>query len=208
MKPPSVPLMAAVSRPVWVCTPAAQEVVDRFGFSALAPVRPTIALFHTPRCPRRFGHRLLLLRRWLCNVHRRMPKHLSGTPCRTARRNESWAIPSLCRATPSAASEHFLGLLDSRQSLRLRRFLRFLSTEVPFLHQHYPASSVVRTSPPPHTARPGSRELPVDPDCDHRWGFPCCFWSLLPACRRQYPGRFDETCSFVPFHQHRPSLDY
>ena len=29
-------------------------------------------------------------------------------------------------------------------------------------------------SPSPQTARPGSRELPVDPDCDHRWGFPCC----------------------------------
>jgi hypothetical protein len=29
-------------------------------------------------------------------------------------------------------------------------------------------------SPPPHTARPSSRELPVDPYCDHRWGFPCC----------------------------------
>ncbi len=42
-----------------------------------------------------------------------------------------------------------------------------------------------------------SRELPVDPDCDHRWGFPCCFWSLLPACRRQYPGRSDGTCSLV-----------
>ena len=75
--------------------------------------------------------------------------------------------------------------------------LAFLSTEVPFLRRHYPASSVVRTSPPPHTARPGSRELPVDPDCDHRWGFPCCFWSLLPACRRQYPGRSDGTCSLV-----------
>src|SRR6266446_7324895 len=105
--------MAAVSRPVWVCTPAAREVVDRFGFSALAPVRPTIALFHTPRCPRRFGRRLLLLRHWLCSVHRRMPRHLSGTPCRTAHRNKGRAIPSLCRATPSAASEHFLGLLDS-----------------------------------------------------------------------------------------------
>jgi hypothetical protein len=38
---------------------------------------------------------------------------------------------------------------------------------------HYPASSVLRASPPSHTARPGSRELPVDRDCDHRGGFPC-----------------------------------
>jgi hypothetical protein len=29
-------------------------------------------------------------------------------------------------------------------------------------------------SPSPHTARPVSREMPVDPYRDHRWGFPCC----------------------------------
>jgi hypothetical protein len=43
-------------------------------------------------------------------------------------------------------------------------------------------------------------ELPVDPHCDHRWDFPCCVWSPLPACRRQYPGRSDGICSLVPFH--------
>jgi hypothetical protein len=31
------------------------------------------------------------------------------------------------------------------------------------LHRHYPASSVLQASPPPQTARPVSRELPVDP---------------------------------------------
>ena len=35
-------------------------------------------------------------------------------------------------------------------------------TEVPSLHRHYPASSVLRTSPPPQPARPVSHELPVD----------------------------------------------
>ena len=53
------------------------------------------------------------------------------------------------------------------------------------------ASSVLRASPPSQSARPVSRELPVDPHCDHRWDFPCCAWSPLLACRRQYPGRFD-----------------
>src|SRR5262249_1693224 len=43
-----------------------------------------------------------------------------------------------------------------------RHFLRLLSTEAPSLPRHYPASSVLRASPPPQTARPGSRELPVD----------------------------------------------
>src|SRR6266571_3994512 len=61
-------------------------------------------------------------------------------------------------------------------------------------------------SPPPHTARPGSRELPVDPYRDHRWGFPCCVWSPMRTCRRHYPGRFDEACSLVGLHRLRPSL--
>ena len=106
-----------------------------------------------PRCPQRFGRRLLLLRRWLCSVHRRMPRHLSGTPCRTASRNESRAIPSLCRATPSATSERFLGLLDRRESLRLRCFLRSFqlrslsSAGITRLHRSY--------GPLRHPIRPG-----------------------------------------------------
>jgi len=87
----------------------------------------------------------------------------------------------------------------------LRRFLRPPLTEAPSLHRSYPASSVVRTSPPPHTARPGSRELPVDPDCDHRWGFPCCLWSPMRTCRRHYPGRFNGAHSLVYLHCQRPS---
>ena len=67
--------------------------------------------------------------------------------------------------------------------------LRPSLTEAPSLRRSYSASSVLRTSPPPHTARPGSRELPVDPICDHRWGFPCCVWSPVSACCRHYPGR-------------------
>jgi hypothetical protein len=46
----------------------------------------------------------------------------------------------------------------------LRCFLRPSLTEAPSLRRSYPASSVVRTSPPPHTTRPVSRELPVDPE--------------------------------------------
>src|ERR1039457_1569802 len=46
-------------------------------------------------------------------------------------------------------------------------------------------------SPPPATAWPSSRELSVDPACDHRWGFPCCVCSPVHACRCQYPGRTD-----------------
>jgi hypothetical protein len=70
--------------------------------------------------------------------------------------------------------------VDSRLSFRRATSVRF--GEAPSLRRSYPASSVLRTSPPPHTARPVSRELPVDPYRDHRWGFPCCLW---PPMRRR-----------------------
>jgi len=159
---------------------------DTFYFSALASVlqhfftRTFDVLKCWPSTP--------LLRDSLCSIHRRIPKRLLGTPCRTEHRNESWAIPFACRATPSATSEHLVELLAHRQSLGPCRFLRFLSTEAPSLHQSYPASSVLRA--PPHPKRPAvSRELPVDPYRDHR-GTSRCAWSLcLHAVA--IPGRSD-----------------
>ena len=111
------------------------------------------------------------------------------------------------QVTPSATSEHQSGaarLIVNPQVLR--RFWRPSLTEAPSLHRHYPASQVLRASPPPHTAWPISHELPVDPDCDHRWGFPCCVGSPLPTCHRPYPGRSDGACSLVGLHRQRPSL--
>src|ERR1035438_4734614 len=94
------------------------------------------------------------------------------------------------RVTPSATSEHNLGWLDSSSIPHvLRRFLRPSLTEAPSLHRSYPASSVLRASPLPHTARPVSRELPVDPYCNHRWGFPCCVW--LKEHPEAYPVKAD-----------------
>ena len=40
---------------------------------------------------------------------------------------------------------------------------------------------------------------------DHRWGFPCCYWSTLHVCRRHYPGRSDGPRSLVLSHRRRPS---
>jgi hypothetical protein len=40
-------------------------------------------------------------------------------------------------------------------------------------------NTVLRAAPPPRAARPVSRESPVDPNRDHRWGFPCCPWSPM-----------------------------
>src|SRR5260370_1936937 len=93
--------------------PAVQVAVDRFDFSVPAPVRPPTVPNRAVRCPRMSDCPLLLLRHWLCNVCRHMPEHPSGTPCHTARRDESRAIPSLLRVTPSATSERLLGLLGS-----------------------------------------------------------------------------------------------
>ena len=108
--------------------------------------------------------------------------------------------------TPSATSENNWGVVRLIANLPFRRrFLRPPSTEAPSLRRSYPTSSVLRASPPSQSARPVSHELPVDPNRDHRWDFPCCVWSPLPACRRQYPGRSDGICSLVRFHSLRPS---
>src|SRR5882762_4228347 len=101
-------------------------------------------------------------------------------------------LPRPLHVTPSATSENNWGVVRLIANLPFcRRFLRPPSTEAPSLHRSYPTSSVLRASPPSKSARPFSHELPVDPYRDHCWDFPCCVWSPLPACRRQYPGRSD-----------------
>jgi len=65
--------------------------------------------------------------------------------------------------TPSATSEPNLGVSRLVVNAHVRRcFLRPSLIEAPSLHRSYSASSVVRTSPPPHTAWPVSHELSVD----------------------------------------------
>src|SRR5437660_12668460 len=102
-----------VSRPAWVSTPAVRAAVDTFYFSALASVRPTTSSPRILRCPQTFGRLRLLFRDSLCNIHSQMPSRLLVTPCRTEHRSDSWAIPSLYRAAPSAASESLVALLGS-----------------------------------------------------------------------------------------------
>src|SRR5579862_2408541 len=199
--------MAAASRPAWGCIPCVREEVDTFGSSALVPVRPTTALPRTPRCLRRFGRLLPLRRGWLCSIRRRRPEHPFGAPYRTERRSENWAIPSLCRATPSATSEHCWGLLGSSPIPR-----SFVASCVSLQLRPLPSPGITRVhrsyGPLRHPRRSG---LPLT-SCQliptiTVVGFPCCVWSPLPACRRQYPGRTNETRSLVPFHRHPPSLD-
>ena len=109
--------------------------------------------------------------------------------------------------TLSATSENKSGVARLIAILPFRRrFLRPPSTEAPSLHRNYPASSVLRASPPSQTARPISRELPVDPKPRSPLELPVLrMVPFLPACRRQYPGRSDGICSLVQFHSLRPS---
>src|SRR5438445_1236192 len=139
MKSSSALLTASAFRPAWVSTPAVRAAVDTFYFSALASVRPTTSSPHTLRCPQTFGRLRLLLRGLLCNIHRRMPSHLLGTPCRTEHRSETWAIPSLCRATPSATSEHLVELLGSSPIPR-----SFVASCVSFQLRLLPSTGVTR----------------------------------------------------------------
>src|SRR5262249_60798552 len=75
------------------------------------PARPTTAPPHPPRSPKSSARPLLPIRHWPCSRHTQTPARPCGTPCRTARGSAAWAILSLCRATPSATSEHYWGLL-------------------------------------------------------------------------------------------------
>ena len=124
---------------------------------------------------------------------------MCGFPASGSRRRLTQS-PKRLHVTPSATSENNSGVVRLIANLPCyRRFLRPPSTEAPSLHRSYPASSVLRASPPSQSARPVSHELPVDPYRDHRWDFPCCAWSTLLTCRRHYPGRSNGLCSLVRF---------
>jgi hypothetical protein len=83
--------------------------------------------------------------------------------------------------------------------------LRWSLTEVPSLRRHYSASSVLRTSPPPHTTRPVSRELPVDLS-----SITAGASRVAPALLRRHavaitPAGLMESIRSYSFHQPRPS---
>src|ERR1035437_67848 len=79
---------------------------------------------------------------------------------------------TLSRATRSAVSDHLSELIGFRISKVLPYVLRLSRTEVPSLHRSYPASAVLRTSPPPQGAQSVPRGRPVG--LPTPWGFPCC----------------------------------
>ncbi len=93
-----------------------------------------------------------------------MPARPSGTPCRTARRTGSRALPSLLHVTLSVTSEHLLGLLGSSPIPR-----SFVTSRVRLQPRPLPSTGItrllryLRASPPPQAAQPDSHESPVDP---------------------------------------------
>ena len=92
--------------------------------------------------------------------------------------------------TPSATPENSVGVIRLIANLPFRRrFLRPPSTEAPSLDRNYPVSSVVRASPPPHTAQPVPRGLPVDRELRSPYRASRVASGLpLSACCHHYPG--------------------
>ncbi|SRR5579883_922625 len=93
------------SRPVWAGGLAARGSADRSSSSGLRPVRPATARRRRLRCPRTSGHQSPAPRRWHGSGRRRSPERRDGTPCRTAGRSDSRALPSLWHATSPGVSE-------------------------------------------------------------------------------------------------------
>jgi hypothetical protein len=125
------------------------------------------------------------------------------------RRSENWAIPSLCRATPSATSEHFVELLGSSPIPRsfvascVSFQLRLLSsTGVTRLHRYYeplrhpkrPGLSLASCQLIHTAITAGTSRVALGPHCLHAVA--------------NTPAGLMELYSLVRSHQLRPSLDY
>jgi hypothetical protein len=178
--------------------PAARPPVDTSGFSTPASVRRAIGPAHTPQCPQSPGRPRPPLPYWICSSRRQTPECLCDTPCRTARRTGSPAIPSLWHAAPSATSERFGEVLDSSSislsfvaSCALLQPRSLPSTGVTRLHRYY---EPLRH---PSRPRPSLAGVGLKTPVFTNWGFPCCvvlLWSKtklqlhIQACCRQYPG--------------------
>ena len=66
--------------------------------------------------------------------------------------------------------------------------MRCSRTEAPSLHRRYPASPVLRASPPPSPARPDPRGMSVGACHATGRASRVAFIPLFHACRRHYPG--------------------
>src|SRR5262249_16907698 len=84
-----------------------------------------------------------------------------GTPCHTTRKSGTWGTPSLWHGVSPAASQPSQEVLGSSPISGCPLGAHSSASEAPSLHRHYPASSVLRASPPSAPARSDSHESPV-----------------------------------------------
>ena len=138
-----------------------------------------------------------------CSRPRSNPAASLLTPCR--RRPPPWlkprslVVPFASACGGSAVPEHFAGVLGCATPSVLRVFTHLSSPDAPSLRRHYPASSVLRASPPPRPARPVPYGIPVG--ACHATGrvSRVAAASLSRACRRQYPDGTDRcSCRSLP----------
>ena len=130
-------------------------------------------------------HTVAAARRPSCLPHRRRcaaePVHAPTTS------NRAGSTPSLLHVMRSELSALRRGYRQSH-SRRLSSFPHPSAPEAPSLRRHYPASAVLRASPPP--CRPG---LPLAgfrlARARHRQGFPCCHHPPLPRVPPSLPRR-------------------
>ena len=114
----------------------------------------------------------------------------SGSPTAVAFRH---TLPTLSRRLHlkaklvSGSPGLSLEVIGLRHSPDLCSLPKRVRSQAPSLHRHYPASQVLRASPPPHTARPGPRRLPVGKS-PPPLGLPVLHRISLYTCRRHYPG--------------------
>src|SRR5580692_6453112 len=124
---------------------------------------------------------------WSGTGHRHAPEYLHGSSCRTRHRSDSQLLPSLSRATPSAASEHVSELLGCPISRSLTTScvcleLRPLpSTGITRLHRY---CEPLRHPSAPGLSLTGLRLIILD----HALGLPVLRALSLCTCCRHYPG--------------------
>src|SRR5580704_8373305 len=127
---------------------------------------------------------------WSGTGHRHAPEYLHGSSCRTRHRSDSQLLPSLSRATPSAASEHVSELLGCPIS-------RSLTTSCVCLElRPLPSTGITRLQrycgPLRHPSAPGLSLTGVRLAIPgHASGLPVLRTLSLCACRRHYPGAAD-----------------
>ena len=110
----------------------------------------------------------------------------SGSPTAVAFRHTPLRLHLKAKLVPGSP-RLALEVIGLRHSPDLCSLPKRGRSQAPSLRRHYPASSVIRACPPPHTARPGPRGLPVG-DTTPPMGLPVLRRISLYTCRRHYPG--------------------